>query len=498
MLVPAVTVGLFTDICKKETVEVDLFETTAYTDDPEAGMIFKTKLGNGRAYSIKEIGMEIKPTNHMLDDFRKKVLEYSPDLILISAVEDTFKDTVAMLGKIRDLDIPHLVGGVFPINAPEKVISHPLVNAICRFEGEYVLRDLIRRIKAGLPWDDVPGVWTKEKRNPFQPLVDLDEYSPDYSLYHPDRFLRAVGGNIVRSINLESYRGCPYSCTFCNSPMTRTLDKNYLRRKSLDVLRKEIESYIELYEPDYFFFVDDCWLARPKREVYALCDMMAEFKIPWWCNTRIENVDDELLFAMKEGYCDRVQYGIECGNDEYRKNILKRNVTNEEYESKIPIINNSGIPYGLNIIIGLPHETKELVMETVELVRKFGGNDGIAVAIFIPYHGTELRTYAVEHDLLEHNWISGDGYLLGGSALNQPKPYLGKDEIWDLAMKFKYYALFNKDKWGLIESDLDAAEQLYTESFFLDKAADGKTNIINRQKTIWACETDGYHDVRLY
>jgi len=352
-------------------------------------------------------------------------------------------------------------------------------------------------MKDNLPWDDVAGIWTKEKRNPFQPLVDIDEYSPDYSLYHPDRFLRAVGGNIVRSINLESYRGCPYSCTFCNSPMTRGLDKKFLRRKSIGVLKKEIEEYIELYDPSYFFFVDDSFLARPKHEVFAICDLMEEYGIPWWCNTRIENVNEELLAAMKRGNCDRIQYGIECGNDEYRKTVLKRNVTLEQYHDKINIINNSGIPYGLNVIIGLPHETKEMVFETVDLVKEFGGNDGIAVAIFIPYHGTLLRKYAIDNGLLDPDWISGDGYLLGGSALVQPEGYLSREDIWNLANTFKYYALFNKDLWHLIDEDIENAEKLYNESFFLDKAADGMTNIINRTKKIWSCETDGYHDVRI-
>lgn len=498
MLVPAVAVGLFTAICKSEEVDVDLFETTAYTDDPEAGMIFKTKLGNGRAYNIGDVGITPKPTNEMLGDWRQKVIDYQPDLILFSAVEDTWKDAVAMIDEVADFDIPHIVGGVFAINAPEIVVNHPSVKAMCRFEGEYVVRDIIRHMKKGEPWDGVRGIWTKEKRNPPQPLVDINEYLPDYSLYPRYRFQRAVGGKIVTAINVESYRGCPYSCTFCNSPTTRGLDKNFLRRKDLGVFRKELTTYVETWNPDYLFFVDDSFTARPKKELMELCELMGSFGIPWWCNTRIESISVEILAAMKAGACDRIQYGIECGNDEYRAKVLKRNVTNKEYYEKIDIINSSGIPYGLNVIIGLPHETRELVMETIDLVKKFGGNDGIAVAIFIPYYGTELRDYAIQHGLLDSDWISRDGYLLGGSALNQPKPYLQKDEIWDLANKFKYYALFNENMWNLPDENIQVAEDLYNKSFFLEKAADGKTNIIHRQKIIWACETDGYHDVKIY
>ena len=79
----------------------------------------------------------------------------------------------------------------------------------------------------------------------------------------------------------------------------------------------------------------------------------------------------------------------------------------------------------------------------------------------------------------------------------QPEGYLSREDIWNLANTFKYYALFNKDLWHLIDEDIENAEKLYNESFFLDKAADGMTNIINRTKKIWSCETDGYHDVRI-
>ena len=78
-----------------------------------------------------------------------------------------------------------------------------------------------------------------------------------------------------------------------------------------------------------------------------------------------------------------------------------------------------------------PHQLTIIdIDDDPELVRRFGGYDGIGIAIFIPYHGTELRTYAIKHDLLPDKWISADGYLLGGSALKMPNPYLQRAEIW--------------------------------------------------------------------
>ena len=90
--------------------------------------------------------------------------------------------------------------------------------------------------------------------NPRQPLADLNDVIPDYRLYDSERFYRPMGGKVVKSIPVETYRGCPYSCTFCNSPTTRLMDKKFLRQKSIDQVRKELDFYMETLQPDHWFF----------------------------------------------------------------------------------------------------------------------------------------------------------------------------------------------------------------------------------------------------
>ena len=263
--------------------------------------------------------------------------------------------------------------------------------------------------------------------------------------------------------------------------------QNYLRRKNIDQVERELNYYIKNFNPEFWFIIDDSFLARPKNEIFDLCKLFKKYQIPWWCNTRLENVTEEILQSMKEGYCDRIQFGIECGNENYRKNVLQRPITDKVYYEKAKILNNSGIPYGLNAIIGLPGETREMVFETIELIRNIKGYDGVGVSIFIPYHGTKLREYAIENGWLNEDWISGSGYLLGGSALNMPKPYLQNEEIWDLSLKFKHYCYFDKKYWKVIDKskNLDWFEEIYNKEFYTKYAVDGKTHIKNRFKSIY-------------
>lgn len=501
MMTPALSVGLFTSICKKNGVDVDLFETTAYTDDIDTGMRLKTKLGNGRMFKPEDLSVMVKPTNQIVPDFRKKVLLFNPDLLLFSVVEDTLKDTKMLLDSISDLDIDHVIGGVWPINAPEKCLEENSINTICRFEGELVLEDIIIAYQNGDDWKDTKGLWYKKDgkiiRNGNQPLVDLNRVMPDYSLYPSERFNRPMGGRIVKSVGVETYRGCPYQCTFCNSPMQRHLDKNYLRRKSIDVVKAELTNYVKLYNPNFWFIIDDSFVARPRNELFELLRVIKGFNIPWWCNTRLENVDPDILDAMAEAHCSRITFGIESGDEEYRRKYLLRNVSDELYLSKADDLNQSGIPYSLNIVIGFPDETKEMVMKGAKLIKQIGGNDSLAVSIFIPYHGTILRNIAIEKGYLDQDWISGNGYLVDGSPLRMPKPYLQKDEIQDLANKFKYYTFFDESHWDVIDrmKDTSQYETIYNE-YMPKLAVGGKDHLRLKQKNIWACSAPRDMDIR--
>ena len=79
---------------------------------------------------------------------------------------------------------------------------------------------------------------------------------------------------------------------------------------------------------------------------------------------------------------------------------------NQETIRKFEVISQSGISYSVNLIIGFPGETRELVMDTVELTRLIKGYDTLTVSIFTPYHGTKLREVAVKNGWLEKNTIT--------------------------------------------------------------------------------------------
>lgn len=503
MMSPSISTGIFTDICDKHNVKVDMFETTTYIETFNNAQSTKEKFGAGKSDTdYSEAFKNVYPTTNMIPDLIKKVKEYKPDMIFLSCVEDTFKDGIKMLEAIKPFGIPHVMGGVFPINAPWIAIENKFVDIISIYEGEYVVKDMILSYKQNKPLTSVDGIWYKDNsgkviQNNRQPLVNINEYIPNYRLFEkePGRFYRPIGGKSRRTVPLETYRGCPYACTYCNSPTTRQMDRNFLRRKTIDTVKKELEFLREKHDPEFLFIIDDSFTARPKQELYNLLELLKDYGVPWWCNTRLDDVTPEILKKMKEAHCDRIQFGLESGNEDYRINYLLRKVKQQTYIEKSKIINDSGIPYGLNVIIGMPDETRQMVMDTIELVREIGGYDGIGVSMFVPYHGTGLRDIAVSKGYYPFDKLASDGGFQGNPVLDMPKPFLQKEECMDLAIKFKFFAFFDKRYWKEIEQSKDITkwEKLYNKEFFYSEfAVGGNERIKARRSSTWACAPDEY------
>lgn len=484
MLVPGIAIGLFTRIFKEQGYDVGLFDTTHYDTDETNFSKTSTnfaenriKLLSVRQFSVDgDLGITVKKTG-MLKDFREKVEEFKPDFMIYSVVEDTFLQTLSMLRAIEDLNIPHLVGGVFATMVPARCIAAPEVRLIGPGEGEDTVVEVAKAVREGKSLDGIPGTWFKTEtgeihKHPQRPLVDINRYRPDFSLFDPSRFMRPIGGRIFRQVPVETYRGCPYSCTYCNSPSQRAFsDENelgsFLRRKSMPVLREELKAYMAELNPGMFYFVDDSFLARPRDEIFAFCDMYSEFGLPFHFNNRAEQNDAEVLARLKEVGCYRISLGLEAGNEQYRQKILRRKITNAELIRRFRILAESGIAFSLNIIIGHPGETRELIMDTVELVRAIQGYDALTCFTFTPYHGTVQRQVAVRNGWLDPETITH--HVTSLSLLRMPPPYLSAEEIEGLMATFPLYCYFPKDEWPRIRrAEANDAEGLRIRQDYAD------------------------------
>ena len=129
-------------------------------------------------------------------------------------------------------------------------------------------------------------------------------------LHHHHRFdapPRGLGAEV------ESSRGCSYSCTFC----AKTHFRDRYRRRPLDLLLAEIDGLIAL-GVSYIYFIDEIFL--PWR---ALLDALAARPITFGVQTRIDLWRSEHLDLLGQAGCVSIEAGLEALSDEGRRRLAK-------------------------------------------------------------------------------------------------------------------------------------------------------------------------------
>lgn len=452
------SIGLFTALLRREGFDVGLFDSTFYLNDINSN--YQHYQTHVKQFDWAEKGVEFKRQD-MLDDFVRKVEQFGPDLIAVSVVENTYPVGRAMIRALptKHRSIPIIWGGVFATFAPQLILDDYVGDIVCVGEGEHALVEFCRRHCAGERVDNIPNLWVRRDgnitKNQMGPTVVLDELPfPDYDLFEPQAIYRPMQGRIWRTLGIESQRGCPYTCTYCNSPGQNALFKSQLgkmfyRKKSWSRVMEEIAFLHKKYNIELIYWLVDTFLALSSEEFDELAERYSDFRIPFWMNTRPETMTEYRAMKLEEMNMLRMSFGIEHGNQEYREKMLKRKVSSDTMLRGFAYCTGRSYVTTGNTILGMPEENRSLIFDTVEFCRQVpAGIELPGAFIFAPYHGTPLREVAVKQGYLPADSIC-DIQNPRTSMLDQPQ--LPLDELLGLARTFGLYQKLPKREWKWIE-----------------------------------------------
>jgi len=474
MLPPAI--ALFSAILKQHGHQVALFDATYYSIDYGVNSDgTKAERLNVVPFETDALGIKMRTTDWR-NDLDAQIASFNPDLIALSTTEDMWNLGLKMLEHIKDQislnKIPVLAGGVFPTFAPEIVIKQSLIDMVCVGEGENALVDLCARIGKNQPYEDVTNLWVKQKdgaikKNPISKPVDVDD-APilDMSLFEEQRLYRPMAGKWYKMMPMETIRGCPFKCTFCNSPDQITMykeetDASFFRKKKLDLVYKELKHFKEDLGVEYNYFWADVFLAWTADEFDEFCDRYQDIGLPFWMQTRPETISDYKIKRLAEVGLHRISFGIEHGNEQFRKKLLDRQWENKPIIEVLKIPHRYGVQFSVNNITGFPTETRELALDTVELNRNID-SDNQNLYSFVPFHGTPLRKLCEDTGLVTPETITK-------ALTDKPMlvmPQYPQDEIEGLIKCFALYVKFPKNRWADIkkaEANTPEGEKIYSE-----------------------------------
>jgi anaerobic magnesium-protoporphyrin IX monomethyl ester cyclase len=378
------------------------------------------------------------------EELLARIKAEDPDILAVSSTSHMFRHVSRWLDWIKkEIDIFAVCGGAHPTIDPEGAMAEAPLDAVCRGEGEEALAELCQALEEGRDPESVASLWVRKgsqiRRNPVRPLVeDLDSLPlPDRSIFDPALFCEQQHerGTLMAS------RGCPYSCTYCSNHVQRSIYPNkekYVRFRGVDSVMAEIREIIADDEEGHLRYIrfDDDILTLDRDWFRELANRYAkEVTLPFICNSRVNLLDEEAVRLLAGAGCSVVCMGIESGNEEMRRQVLRRNMGDEDIVKAFHLCRRYGMKTVSTNMASLPGEDLPALLDTIKLNAR-SRPDCMQVSTYNPFPNTRLYQLCREKGYLTDRRV--DTIFDGRSPLDNPAfrepPYtFAKEKFYPLA-----------------------------------------------------------------
>ena len=292
-----------------------------------------------------------------------------------------------------------IFGGYHPSAVPEKVIEEVYVDIVIKGEGEYVLQEVVNKIMQKESVSSVNGIWYKDSQGiPFKTknrerIEDIDqlplpkryyEYmskSKNFQIVYPPSSQQKSIAQMIYS------RGCPHSCIFCSS--NNMWGKKTFWRKP-EIVLDEIELLHNEYGTNAVCF-HDLTFNLDKNRVLEICHEFIKRNLPvhWFGLFRLDNLDNDILLALKEAKCSKLTIGFE--SDNIVSDNLKNNfsLSKNDYLESLNYADKIGLLIRALLIIGFPNDTEKKIRNYNNFLRSVP-IDEIRITFITPFPGTKI------------------------------------------------------------------------------------------------------------
>ncbi len=347
------------------------------------------------------------------NDCIAKIYSFKPKIIGISVItteHNWLKSKVQQLKKVLP-DVIIIVGGMHAILYPEDVLSISGVDLISISDGEDVCYNLINAIAKGSDYLQIPGIAYRDKnsltikKNPiviYQYEKELVETRDIYTSAYPELNKDAVP-------RFMSGRGCPYRCSFCYNKKIHKIyggSGYYVRRKSPNNFVIEILENLTPYTKGICFYDDLFTLDKEWLEEFLIL-YRKKIKLPFMCTVRADNINEKMVQALADSNCRTAGFGLESGSYRIRKEILKKDIKDEDIISCGQLLAKYNIHVQTGNMFCLPSESFADAFSTIELNIK-ANVDCAFTSLYMPFPDTEIANYCIDMNYLPRSFAVTD------------------------------------------------------------------------------------------
>lgn len=378
---------------------------------------------------INHTAIDLWGMQYGVDDALEKVDFSGFDFFCISAYVTQYKylKKLSLELKKRWPNVPIICGGPGPTFSYDIFLKHTGVDVCVMREGEVTIVDLLKNFDS---LKDVKGIaflegGTVRLTSPREAIKNLDELRfPNRDLFDFEQILEnaayvrtelrtiAKGKYKLRSADIVAGRGCAYNCNYCSKTFAG------VRFRSIENLVEEITELKAKYNINHLNFNDELVLANKKRTL-QICTELKKQNVMWSCQGRINQVDREILTAMKDAGCIEVGYGVESITQSILDSMNKR-LKAAEIVPVIKMTQELGIVPMIQYMYGYPGENKETIEATIRFFKEI--DYPFISFTTTPIPGTKLYQDCVLKGLIkdEEEYLTrlDSGYNLSGTMIN--------------------------------------------------------------------------------
>ena len=281
-----------------------------------------------------------------------------------------------------------LFGGPEPPITNPNIFSEvmPFCDVVVKGEGEYIFSSLIEKWLIGEDWSNDKGLLINQNgvckdNGAGERINDLDSV--------PSPYLSGVFDSILPlekewNAVIETNRGCPYKCTFCD---WGSLTYSKVKKFNLTRVFHEIEwmsqnkiGYMDVADANFGIFIE-----RDNMIVDKLIQVQTNNGYPYrtgwsWAKNQQSEVVQIAKKLIKSGHFNNGLTISLQSMDENTLNTIKRsNMGINKINEIFAECRKDGVPLNVELILGLPGETLQTWENTMYGVFEVGQHDSVEV-----------------------------------------------------------------------------------------------------------------------
>lgn len=360
----------------------------------------------------------------------KEIIEEDPDLLAFSVFADNYQWALGIARNVKKIkNIAVIFGGVHPTSVPELVIAQECVDIICVGEGDYPLLELAKSIENGSLDYSIRNLWFKNNgriiRNDLRPLIEnLDELPLiDKELFEKDIPISEYYLTVTS-------KGCIASCAYCSQNFFKKFEKGrgkFLREKTVDTVINELKIMRQRYNFKRVDIKNNVLSGSRQWTFEFLKRYKEEIGVPFRIMGHPRTIDSEVARALKKAGCWHIQLGVESFNPKIRMEFLGRYEDNREILNAIEAMDNAGLGFSLDYMVGLPEEREEDLIYTLKVMSRCKNLTRASVFWLEYLPKVEITELARNAGLLTDNDVrrieegKQENYLSTGSVTDRKK-----------------------------------------------------------------------------